>query len=75
MTWTASTTPSVVSYNFYRGTTSGGENLLVGSVNAVAASFTDMTVVSGTTYYYVMTAVVPVNVESVFSNEASAVVP
>ena len=75
LSWTASATASVVSYNVYRGTTAGGENLKIGSVNSPTTNFTDMTVVSGNTYFYVVTAVGPGSVESVVSGEASAVVP
>jgi fibronectin type 3 domain-containing protein len=75
LTWTASTTASVVSYNVYRSTTSGSGYVQIGSVNAVAASFTDMTVASAATYFYVLTAVGPGNVESVKSNEVSATTP
>jgi TolB protein len=38
-------------------------------------SFTDSGLVSGTTYYYVSTAVDSNNVESAYSNEASAAIP
>jgi len=75
LTWTASTTATVVSYNVYRSLVSGSGYVKIGSVNAVAANFTDLSVASGTTYYYVVTAVGPGNAESVFSNEVSATTP
>ena len=73
LTWTAS--PTAVGYNVFRGTQSGGpytkQNLaLVGST-----TFTDFSVTSGTTYFYVVTAVNSSNVQSPFSNEAKAVIP
>jgi len=38
-------------------------------------SYTDSTVANGTTYYYVTTAVDGSGLESINSNEASAVIP
>ena len=53
LTWI---TPAGAStFNVYRGTTPGGETLLVSGVTA--APYTDSTAVSGTTYYYTVTAV------------------
>ena len=74
LSWTGST--SVVSgYNVYRSTTSGaGYTKLNGSL-APAGSYTDSTVVNGTTYYYVTTAVDGTGTESAYSNEATAVIP
>jgi hypothetical protein len=74
--WTASTGTDITGYNVYRGTTSNGpystklNTSLVGSVQ-----FTDSNVTSGLTYYYVVTAVDSNNVESTFSNQATAVIP
>jgi hypothetical protein len=73
LTWDPSTS-GVVGYNVYRATTSGGYTTPLSSVGADAISFTDTTVVSGTTYYYVVTAVAPGNIESARSNEVAAVV-
>jgi hypothetical protein len=74
LSWTAST--SVVSgYNVYRSTTTGtGYTKLTGSL-VPAVSYTDSTVVNGTTYYYVTTAVDSSGNESTYSNEAVAVIP
>ena len=69
LTWMASPS-TTVGYNVYRGTTSGGPYAPIGS--AATTSFTDTTVTSGTTYYYVVTAVGPNSLESVFSNEVYA---
>jgi hypothetical protein len=68
-------TGNVIGYNVYRSIVSGSGYSLIGSVSSTAFSFTDTTVVSGTTYYYVVTAVGPGNVQSVFSNEVSVPVP
>ena len=72
--WAAST--SVVSgYNVYRGTVSGGPyTKLNGSLIALLA-YTDATVLSGQTYFFVTSAVDGSGNESVFSNEVAAVVP
>ena len=75
LAWTASTS-TVNGYNVYRGTTPSGpyptklNSSLVGSTQ-----FTDNTVTSGETYYYVVTAVDSNNVESTFSNQATAIIP
>jgi alpha-tubulin suppressor-like RCC1 family protein len=64
----------VVGYNVYRATTSGGYTTPLGSVSAAASSFVDNTVLGGNTYYYVVTAVTPGNIESAHSNELAVVV-
>jgi fibronectin type 3 domain-containing protein len=69
--WQASTTSGVTQYNIYRGIASGGPYLLIASDNAL-----DYNDVPGTgTWYYVVTAVGSDGVESVYSNQAFAVVP
>jgi len=74
LSWTAST--SVVSgYNVYRTTTSGsGYTKLNGSLVS-PVNYSDSSVVNGTTYYYVTTAVDGTGAESSYSNEAVAVIP
>jgi hypothetical protein len=75
LTWDASSSP-VSGYNVYRGASSGGpySTKLTASLDP-ATSFTDTTVQSGSTYYYVSTAVNSSGEESVYSNPAMAVVP
>jgi len=74
LSWTASTS-TVNGYNVYRSTTSGtGYTKLTASLVSVV-SYSDSTVVNGTTYYYVTTAVDGGGNESTFSNEAVAVIP
>jgi hypothetical protein len=70
--WSAS--PSAAGgYNVYRSTTSGAYTSSNKIASAVATtSYTDSGLTSGTTYYYVVTAVDGSGNESVFSNEASA---
>ena len=75
LSWTASPSNNVVGYNVYRGTTSGGPFANIASVSAASIGYTDITVVGGTTYYYVVTTVGLGNAQGVNSNEAVAVVP
>lgn len=75
LSWDPSTS-TVVGYNLYRGTQTGGPySTKLNSSLLSATAFTDSNVQSGTTYYYVSTAVDSNNVESGYSNEASAPVP
>jgi fibronectin type 3 domain-containing protein len=55
----------------YRSTTSGGPYTLVATI-AAAVSYNNTGLVSGTTYYYVVTAVNGSGLESPVSNQASA---
>jgi fibronectin type 3 domain-containing protein len=54
---------------------SGGPYVELGAVPSTTPSYTDSSVQSGHTYYYVVTAVNSTNVESLYSNEAAAIVP
>ncbi|MGB2779076.1 MAG: choice-of-anchor D domain-containing protein, partial [Candidatus Acidiferrum sp.] len=71
LSWTASTS-TVSGYNVYRGTVSGGPYTQINPSLITTLTYTDSTVVSGTTYYYVATAVDSSGNQSVNSNEASA---
>ena len=72
--WAPST--SVVSgYNVYRGTVSGGPYTKLNGSLIVLLTYTDATVQSGQTYFFVTTAVDGSGNESAFSNEAKAVIP
>ncbi len=83
LTWTPST--SATSYNIYRGTATGAETTLAGSVQAsaicvgspVKCTYVDplANLTAGTTYFYVVKAVNAVSQESGASNEASAAIP
>ena len=74
--WNASTS-TVSGYNVYRSTVSGTGYTKINPslVLAPVVSYTDTTVLNGTTYYYVTTAVDASGNESVYSNQASANIP
>ena len=74
LNWTASTTPNV-NYQVYRSTLPSGPYTKVTSSPITTTSYTDTTVQSGQTYYYVATAVNTSNLESTYSNQATANVP
>jgi hypothetical protein len=74
LSWDASAS-AVIGYNVYRGTQSGGPYQRLTSSPQAGTNYTDSTVLTGTTYYYVATAVDSSHVESVYSNQAQAVVP
>lgn len=71
VSWTASTTAGVTSYNVYRSTVSGGPYTRAG--NATSTSFTD-SVRGGATYFYVVTALNASQVESAVSAEIKVTV-
>ncbi len=73
LTWNASS--GAVGYNIYRGTVSGGPYTMINSSLDSTTAYTDNTVVSGHTYYYVATAVDGSSNESGYSNQATAVIP
>jgi hypothetical protein len=75
LTWTASASTGVVGYYVYRGATSGGPYTKLNASPVAAISYTDSTVASGQTYYYVATAVDGSGTESVHSASVPAIVP
>lgn len=74
LSWTASTS-SVSGYNVYRSTTNGSGYSKLNGALINALSFSDTTGVSGTTYFYVATAVDSGGDESADSNQATATIP
>lgn len=74
LTWKSSSS-SLAGYNVYRGTKTGGPYTKINSPVDTATIYTDNTVKSGTTYFYVATAVSSSGMESANSNEVKAVVP
>jgi fibronectin type 3 domain-containing protein len=74
LSWQASTS-SVAGYNVYRGTVSGGPYTKLNTSLISGTTYSDTTIQAGQTYYYVATAVDSSNNESLYSTQASAVVP
>jgi len=66
---------NAVGYNVYRGTASGGPFTQINTALDGSTNYTDATVVSGTTYYYVATEVNGAGQESAYSNVTKAVIP
>jgi Abnormal spindle-like microcephaly-assoc'd, ASPM-SPD-2-Hydin len=75
LSWTDSAT-TVAGYNVYRGTNTGGPYVSKLTTSPLTSTqFTDTGLQSGLTYYYVVTAVDSNGVESVYSNQATALIP
>jgi len=72
LSWTPSST-IFTGFDIYRGTTSGGPYTVINS--SLTPSFTDTTVTSGQTYYYVVTEIDTSGNQSIYSDQASAVIP
>ena len=75
LAWDASTSPNVSGHHVYRRTQSSGPYSPINLFLVLSTTFTDSSVLAGQTYFYVVTAVDANGVESIFSNEATAVVP
>ncbi len=72
LTWTATATSgSSIYYNIKRSTTEGGPYSTIATTSAI--TYEDSSVISGLTYYYVVSAVVN-GAESPNSNEASVII-
>jgi hypothetical protein len=74
LSWDPSTS-QVIGYNIYRGTAAGGPYTKLNPSATTTTVYTDSSVQSGQTYYYVTTAVDSSNVESAYSNQATAAIP
>jgi Abnormal spindle-like microcephaly-assoc'd, ASPM-SPD-2-Hydin len=72
--WTPSTS-AVAGYNVYRSEISGGPYTKLDSSLVTADSYTDSSVQSGLTYFYVVTSVTSAGMESADSIQTSATVP
>jgi len=72
--WDASTS-QVVGYRVYRREASVSSFSALNGTAIASLTYDDATVSSGATYYYVVTAVDASGNESVYSNEATAVIP
>jgi Abnormal spindle-like microcephaly-assoc'd, ASPM-SPD-2-Hydin len=74
LSWTESGS-GIVGYNVYRSGTSGGPYTQINSGLDPSTAYTDSSVVSGQTYYYVATSVEGNGMESTYSNETQGVIP
>lgn len=74
LTWDASQ-DVVIGYNIYRGGTKGGPYAQINGTLEASTDYTDSTVKSGATYFYVVTAVNSEDQESGPSNEVKVVIP
>jgi hypothetical protein len=72
--WIASTSP-VAGYKIYRGNQHLGPYSPMNTTPTVNTKYTDSTVQSGATYYYVVTSVDAQSHESTYSNEVQVTVP
>lgn len=73
--WSASSSSDVVGYNVYRSSTAKGVFTKMNAAVTASTEYSDSSVSSGQTYYYVVTAVDSQHVESAFSTPASVTVP
>jgi archaellum component FlaF (FlaF/FlaG flagellin family) len=74
LTWSDSSTV-LSGFNVYRGATTGGPYAKINPSLTPSTSYTDSSVQSGSTYYYVTTAVDTTGAESSYSNESAATIP
>ncbi len=63
--------PNINGQKIYRSTTAGGPYTFLANVGAANATYNDVGLTPGTTYYYVLTSVNTSGVASVYSTEAS----
>ncbi len=75
LSWEASSSTSIAGYNVFRSATHGGPYSQVNGSLDASMNFSDNTVQSGQTYYYVTTAVESNGEQSTYSNEVPAAVP
>lgn len=74
LSWTPSSS-SFAGFNVYRGSVSGGPYTKVNSALIPITSYTDTSVASGQSYYYVATEENSAGTESAYSNQISATIP
>ena len=74
LSWAPAVT-GVTGFKTYVSMISGGPYVEMGSSPATNPTYTDTSVVSGQTYYYVVTAINSTNQESLYSSEVAAIVP
>jgi hypothetical protein len=74
LNWIASPS-TVVGYNVYRGTQSGGPYAQTNSSLVAGTTYSDSSLAAGQIYWYVVTSVASSGIESAHSNEAMVTVP
>jgi hypothetical protein len=74
LAWAPAVT-GVTGFRTYVSMVSGGPYVEMGSVPSTSPAYTDSSVQSGQTYFYVVTAVDASNNESLYSSEVPAIVP
>jgi hypothetical protein len=76
LSWNASTSADIVGYNVYRGQVVSGPYSKINTGGLVGSTlYSDTSVASGMTYYYVATVVDSSGQESAHSNQAQAAIP
>jgi PKD repeat protein len=70
--WSDNTDTDLAGYHVYRATTTGGPYTSLTAMPITMSGYTDLGVINGTTYYYVVTAVDTSNNESANSTEDTA---
>jgi hypothetical protein len=75
LSWVVSVTPNVVGYNLYRLLQPNGSYTQVNSALISGNTYTDSSVASGQSYYYVATSVDTNNVESAYSDPVQVTIP
>jgi len=76
ISWDQSPSADVQGYKVYRSQTSGGPYTLIsGTITITVLQFTDDSVLSGQTYFYVVTSIDINGIESAPSVEVSAPIP
>ena len=73
--WGASPTSSVVGYNVYRSTVSGGPYTKIVSSPVTGTTYSDQTVENSIEYFYVVKSVTGSGAESAPSNQSTAFIP
>ena len=74
LSWTPGSS-SFAGFNIYRASQSGGPYIKLNSALISTAAYTDASVASGQTYWYVTTEVDSAGAESAYSNQVSAAIP
>ena len=75
LSWTASSSLSVIGYNVFRSVAWSGPYIQLNSVLDPMTKYTDSSVVSGATYFYATTAVDSSGQQSTFSNRIRVEIP